>query len=92
LYVGECSFHNGERQACWDVQNVDLILQDSLFNLASSRTSIRDWSLNKRKPGAAGHIVGQYRSKKICYMDIISGGSNRYCGKTQIAIFIKDVL
>jgi len=82
LYVGECTFHNGERQAWWDVQNVDLILQDSLFNLVSSGTSIRDWSLNKGKPDAAGHIVGQYRSKKICYTYIRSGGSNRYCGKT----------
>lgn len=64
MYVGECTFHNGERQAWWDVQNVDLILQDSLFNLASSGTSIRDWSLNKGKPVAAGHITGQYRSKE----------------------------
>jgi hypothetical protein len=43
-----------------DVQNVDLILQDSLFNLASAGTVIRDWSLNKGKPGAAGRIVGQF--------------------------------
>jgi hypothetical protein len=59
------------------------------FNLVSPSTSIRDWSLNKGKPDAAGHIVGQYRSKKICYTYIRSGGSNRYCGKTQIAIFTK---
>jgi hypothetical protein len=92
LCYGEYTFRNGERQAWWDVQNVDLILLDSLFNLASSGTSIRDWSLNKGKPGAAGHIVGQYRSKKICCTYIRSGGSNRYCGKTQTVIFMKKVL
>jgi len=59
------------------------------FNLVSSGTFIRDWSLNKGKPGAAGHIMGQYRSKKICCTYIRSGGSNRYCGKTQIASSMK---
>jgi len=80
----QCNYGKGEGGGGGggDVQNVGLILQDSLFNFVSPGTSIRYWTPNKGKPGAAGHIVDQYGSKKIIYTYIRSGESNRYGGKT----------